>query len=345
MKVYIFTEGGSKSGLGHIARCFALYQAFKRQGDKPLLILQTLTKGESPHVFAQMLVEIDPVFCDWRKSPHGCIEKIEADDIVVIDSYLAENTVYESMASQAGLLVSLDDLSRITYPPGIILNGALKADELPYLQTENRKYMLGLSYALIGDSFQILGRKEIRPQVRQLMLTVGGSDPHNITTRLIRYFQNVFPQLELHIIIGPNFSHQTEIARLKGGQTVIYDNPAPKAMVRIMEEADIAITAGGQTLLELAAVGTPALVMALADNQIGNIQGMERAGTSRFVGWYNEPDFLEQIKNGILSLKEQSVRHAMSERGRALVDGQGACRAAREISDYFLRRQAYEWRT
>ncbi len=339
MKVYIFTEGGLKSGLGHIARCSALYQAFRRQSTEPLMILQTLTNGESAQVFEEVMGGIKPLFCDWQNKSCEIINSIGPDDIVVIDSYFAEKTIYERMADQARLLVSLDDSLRMVYPPGIILNSALKAGELPYPQTESRKYLLGIQYALLRDGFQTLSPRQIKPQIEQLMLTVGGSDPHHITTKLMMYLQEFFPELELQVIVGANFSHQPDIERLKGDKTVIHDNPAQKNIVKIMSAADIAIAAGGQTLLELAAVGTPALVMALADNQMENILGMEGAGTSRFIGWYDEPEFLEQIRAGILGLKEEAIRRVMSDQGRKLVDGQGACRVAREISDYFLRRQ------
>lgn len=343
MKVYILTEGGAGIGLGHVMRCCALYQGFAAHGADPVLVIQKEEdfSGTEAESLAEILSGIQHRMMHWREAEAGILERIARDSIVVVDSYLADASVYRTISRRAGLLVSLDDTLRLPYPDGIVLNSAIKANDLSYPRAENLHYLLGIKYALLRSAFRFPLPRKVSPQIRSVLLTVGGGDPHDMTPGIMSGLQEMFPALELNVVVGGAFSagQRAAIKRVKGKNTVLCDRPDGAEMAGLMLEADAAVTGGGQTLLELAAAGTPALVMALADNQLDNITGMQEVGTAEFVGWYNDPALMENIKRGLLRLGERQVRQTMSEQGRKCVDGQGGSRAVREILDDYARRQ------
>ncbi|MCK4793152.1 MAG: methyltransferase domain-containing protein, partial [Desulfobacteraceae bacterium] len=93
-----------------------------------------------------------------------------------------------------------------------------------------------------------------------------------------------------------------------------------------MLESDIAIAAGGQTLYELARIGIPAIVAAIVDNQLGNIEGFQRLGFIDYAGYWDECDLLNRILGGFESLKDRKDRFQMRTKGRRIIDGKGSLR-------------------
>jgi spore coat polysaccharide biosynthesis predicted glycosyltransferase SpsG len=98
--------------------------------------------------------------------------------------------------------------------------------------------------------------------------------------------------------------------------------------------ADVAISGGGQTLYELAATGTPAVAIRLADNQTLNLRNLQAAGMLLWAGDAGDADLETMVTSALMVLAENRGRRTeMSRRGRALVDGRGAARVAAAVLD------------
>jgi spore coat polysaccharide biosynthesis predicted glycosyltransferase SpsG len=103
-------------------------------------------------------------------------------------------------------------------------------------------------------------------------------------------------------------------------------------MHALMLKADLAVTGGGQTTYELAATGTPAVAICIAENQRVSLKGLAEAGTLEFVGDAVDDDLELKLKSALTGLGgDPKRRQTMSERGQRLVDGRGAERVAQEI--------------
>jgi len=94
-------------------------------------------------------------------------------------------------------------------------------------------------------------------------------------------------------------------------------------MPALMTWADLAISAGGSTCWELAFMGVPFLVLAIAENQRPIAESLCARGVALPWSWDDGP---EQIA---LLLSDLKLRAEMAQRGRALIDGQGAMQVAR----------------
>src|SRR5207244_11064830 len=87
-------------------------------------------------------------------------------------------------------------------------------------------------------------------------------------------------------VIGVFFSGATrdKIRHLVKEDADAHQYENPPQMRDLMLACDVAITGGGQTTYELAATGTPALAIRLADNQTGNLRGLSAHGAIRWAG-------------------------------------------------------------
>lgn len=109
---------------------------------------------------------------------------------------------------------------------------------------------------------------------------------------------------------------------------------SPANMRQLMVEADLAICGGGQTTYELAASGTPAVAIQIADNQSLTLEQLAIAGTLIHAGSVRDPDLAARVTAALTLLSSApETRKALGYRGRALVDGQGATRVARAVAE------------
>ena len=102
-------------------------------------------------------------------------------------------------------------------------------------------------------------------------------------------------------------------------------------MKELMLNSDIAISAGGQTLYELARIGVPTIGICMAKNQEKNLNGWQMAGFIDYIGWYNNNELQFVLKQSIANLISSEERTSRSKIGKALVDGKGASRIVNVI--------------
>ena len=96
-----------------------------------------------------------------------------------------------------------------------------------------------------------------------------------------------------------------------------------------MEQADLVLSAAGQTLYELACVGSPTVAFQVADNQKGQLEAMEKAKVLINAGPVQDPETFPRGQKCLIRLLNDSLeRQEMADAGQRLVDGQGAYRVA-----------------
>jgi spore coat polysaccharide biosynthesis predicted glycosyltransferase SpsG len=101
---------------------------------------------------------------------------------------------------------------------------------------------------------------------------------------------------------------------------------APPSLRAPLRAADVVIATGGQTSLEAAACGTPAVLLALDRAQAEQAERLARAGAALLA---DTPQSAARAAQDLLADREQ--RAHMSEAGQRTVDGRGAQRVARRV--------------
>ena len=326
MNVFILTEGNKNTGLGHITRCTSIYQAFEEAGIRPELIVNG---NETVHDFVK---DKNCKIFDWLNDREALFAALRGADIVFIDSYLADYVLYERISKTVKTCVYFDDNMRIDYPSGFVVNGAIFAEQMPYPEKEGVTYLLGAQYAPLRKEFWNVPAKQICDGIEVIMVAFGGTDIHNLTPKILELLQDAYPKLIKKVVVGKGFQNTTEIEALEDHSTELIYYPDAAEMKKVMLESDIAISASGQTLYELARIGTPTVGICIADNQQMSMENWEKAGFLEYVGWYDQKDLLDRLKKAISKLPVDNERRKRSRIGKKYVDGKGPSR----IVDSFL---------
>ncbi|MBN1353738.1 MAG: GNAT family N-acetyltransferase [Candidatus Omnitrophica bacterium] len=333
MKVHILTEGGKGIGLGHITRCISLYQAFKKRGISPTLVIngddsvRKLLKGKKYRVF------------NWLKEQKKLFQMIRKGDIAVIDSYLAGHRTYKKISDLAPISAYLDDYKRLVYPRGIVINGGFQAKDIRYPRKENIKYLLGPGFIPIRTEFRDMPPRKIRPVIKSILISFGGCDTKNLTAKLLEFLNAMYPNVRKNILISDAFKDTQVAEKPAEPMCVFIKNPDPMKLKTVMLNSDIAISAGGQTLNELARTGTPTIGVCVAENQKMHLSYWAETGFLSYAGRYDDKDLLKKVHRAIISLQDKRVRKGMSLCGRETVDGRGPERIIKFIlSEYFRNR-------
>ncbi|MEM2618812.1 MAG: hypothetical protein QW356_04940, partial [Candidatus Hadarchaeales archaeon] len=140
-----------------------------------------------------------------------------------------------------------------------------------------------------------------------------------------------FPQCELYVIVDPQSRSGKKLLSMDLGNVKVFGNLSTEEMKKLMLECDVAVSAGGQTTYELARVGIPSVLIAVAENQLLNCKGWEEAGFACYMGFAGERNMLQKTVNCLKKLEDEKIRSKMSKKGRKCVDGQGARRAVKEL--------------
>jgi len=336
MKVSIATEGGGHIGYGHITRCTSLYQAFEEMGIQCDFIVngddtvQSLLAGKNCKLF------------NWVSDQRLLIEMLNCTDILFIDSYLADYRLYEKASFMVEIAVYFDDNIRLKYPEGIVLNGAIFAEQMSYPERKDIVYLLGAKYTPLRKNFWNSSEKEINDKIKTIMITLGGADMHNLTPKLLNLLADICPGILKKVIVTKSFANIAEIKSIKNNYTELIYNPDAAEMKQVMLESDVAITSCGQTLYELARTGVPAIGIGIAKNQLQNIKGWRKCGFLEYAGWYNDRHIEQNIKHCLKYLEDKKIRMHKAGIGGEMIDGRGHTRIINAINKCINKKAIYD---
>ena len=326
------TEGGVTGGLGHVRRSVTLAHELRKQGIKVYFVVnhdRAVLDILLGHNF-----EAAEVGEDDERNLEETLAKIDQWGVngLMIDSYRIRDV--SPVRGHIAFTGVIDDLADRLLPVDLVINGAANAGELSYRTSSRTKLLLGPEYALLREEFSREPDRQIRAQVGQMLIMMGGADPCALTPRLMTWTREAMGEAAMDVVVGPFFTEDAvrQIEQRAGSDHSIILHQDPKNLRDLMLRCDVAIAGGGQTTYELAATGTPAAAIKLADNQSGNLRGLSAKNTLEWVGDVQDDDLEGRVIRTLRNLAEHADKRAkMSQAGRALVDGRGAARVAQAV--------------
>lgn len=330
IRTFILTEGSTNTGFGHITRCISLYQAFKENGIVP----EFFVNGDES--IKDLLRDLNHKIFNWLREQEILFNLLKIADIVVIDSYLADYEFYKKISESVKVPVYIDDNKRLEYPEGIVINGVVNAKEFQYLEKKGVTYLLGSQYIPLRKEFWDVPEKEIRENIENILITFGGDDMKNMTPKALKILVDNFPEVVKNVIIGKGFKNIEEIKSVVDRRTNLIYYPDAEGMKKTMLNSDIAISAGGQTLYELAKIGVPTIAIAVSDNQINNVVGWQRTSFIDYAGWWEDEGIVDNITKSLNKLKNRTERKKRAEIGMEIINGQGAIRIVKYCMEKYF---------
>ncbi|RDU51666.1 hypothetical protein CQA49_09290 [Helicobacter sp. MIT 00-7814] len=268
-RFYFLYDSGENAGLGHEMRCRKIAR-----------LLDSIVPSAQMYFLPNMHENLQNL------PPHADFQGAN----LIVDSYFFTRAHFSTLLDFAPkALLCLDDTNRAVYPKcAFVLNGALNAHKLyENLNKEQREhYFCGIEYAptlgLFTPNF------ECKKEIENILLCFGGADLQDFSAQSVELLNAHFASLTpttsptfattraptLHLVLGNFYPHAIpQVRNLK-----IYRNLTARDFSALMQSCDIAISAGGGTLIELAQCALPCIMVESAPNQHFQIEQFKALG-------------------------------------------------------------------
>ena len=310
-KYLFYIKAGSSSGLGHLRRCTAIASRLKKRwkdicflvdGDSASLDLLR-EKGFNAFIYSRSAL------------------KLLKPQMTVIDQKGDTSQQIKVLRSRGSKICLIDNTTKARLISDVVIFPVSHFNtHLSWKCFKGKKY-IGAKYFPLNDEF--LRAKPIKHKTFTILITMGGADPNRLSSKIAIALNSIKKKFKIMTVLGAVSKHQN-IPR-DNRFTVIRNS---RNIARLMARSDIAITAFGTTLYELAYMGIPAIIVSNYRHETEDIKKFAQLGTSissgfhKDISWGSFADTFERL----IDDKERLMR--FSSRGRKLVDGKGAQRIA-----------------
>ena len=179
---------------------------------------------------------------------------------MVINDRLNNEADYVRALKAAGCrVVNFEDLGPGAAEADLVVNALYDQNPTP------PTHLVGPDYFCLRDEFVYKPDRDARESVERILVTFGGVDQNNLTLRTIDTLVPLCAPrgIAIDVVVGPGFQHHPEIeaaVRRHGYERLHVAAPTVRISDYMMA-ADLAVTSGGRTVLELATLRVPTLVI------------------------------------------------------------------------------------
>jgi spore coat polysaccharide biosynthesis predicted glycosyltransferase SpsG len=163
---------------------------------------------------------------------------------------------------------------------------------------QGRRVLCGTEYLALNPA---IGRfKRLRKTADRLLISLGGSDTHGVTLKVVELVKK--RRQSATVVIGPAFAHREELEKTIPNAYLL--KSSVPSLIQEFSLHDIAITGGGVTPFEANASGLPCIIIASEWFEVPIAQHLQRVGSSVFACHWNELD--ESLLDRELDIEKMS---------------------------------------
>ncbi len=353
-RIAIRTDANSEIGTGHFMRCLTLADELKKKNAFVCFVTRGL-----PAYLSQMLhdrnIEYFPLpevasfdaiedlaHSKWLKvsQQQDAIQALEllanhSFDWLVVDHYALDHRWESMLRSISKKILVIDDLADRRHDCDALL-------DQNYYHDMNNRYdnrvspdcmlLLGPEYALLRQEF-LLARKSLMARsgvIKRVMVFFGGVDATNMTRLVLHVLKSMNLSINVDVVLGmqhPDLDGIKKLCALNNFNCHVQTTE----MAKLMNEADLAITAGGSVNWEKCCLGLPSIVIATAQNQVKLSEELGALNVCHYLGQIqniSESDIHNSIDDFLL--KQEKINR-FSVNGMQLVDGFGAIKVVKAM--------------
>ncbi len=337
MKVVIRTDASSVIGSGHVMRCLALAEALRHAGHAVFFLCRRLP-GDMQDVIKSSGFSVDMLGASDvsgdRVESAAWLSGCGGADWLVVDHYGLDAAWETPMRVHCRRILVVDDLANRRHDCDILLDQNLR-DDNPYqmLVPQPARQLMGPRFALLRREF-LVARENLPPRdgvVRRIVVFFGGGDFNGETIKALDAIVSLeWEGVTVDVIVGGSNPNKALISAKCVEANLNYHCQVSN-MAQFLARADLALGAAGVSSWERLALGVPALVVAVADNQLENMRQLEKYGVARALGSTEEvtPQHIAAALNATLATP--AALRSMSQKALMLVDAQGAARVVEEM--------------
>lgn len=317
MLAVIRADASTYIGSGHVMRCLTLAHRLKKEKNAKVVFVMRVLPGNLIGVVEKQGFEVlkllpanqkyslsgyglwltVPMEVDAQQTievlqhylqEHGC----EVVDRLIVDSYALDEQWELMLRPYCREIMVIDDLANRKHDCDILLdqNFYLNKDvRYAGLVPEHCKMLLGPEHALLREEFYE-AKKHLRKRdgnIKNILVFYGGSDLTNETEKAIKALVQLHDEgysFTADIITGVSNSRREKIKYLCSKYQFLHYYCQVSNMAEFMNKADLMLGAGGSTTWERLYMELPALVTAVAENQVQGCRDCCKAGMINYLG-------------------------------------------------------------
>jgi UDP-2,4-diacetamido-2,4,6-trideoxy-beta-L-altropyranose hydrolase len=354
MRVAVRADASRAIGAGHVMRCLSLAEGLRNAGARVTFVCRaheghlgdTIANKGFPHVMLPISgTALGPgvrLGADISVDAADTCAALEWDggrvDWLIVDHYGTNAAWDTGVRAIASRLLVIDDLMETSRNCDVLVNQNVPGAAAAYvaLIPSGCRVLAGPRYALLRSEFVEARRRlpERRPSapVRQILISLGGMDSDNVTTRVLDALRAaaIPPDVALTVVLGPTAPWVDTVRRFAATLPWSVDvRVGVTSMAQMALEADLAVGAAGSSSWERCVVGLPSVMIVVADNQAAPARTLDEAGAAVVLKAAEIETHLARAVTAVM--EDPSVRVRLSGASAALVDGQGVARVVREM--------------
>lgn len=317
MLAVIRADASTSIGSGHVMRCLTLAHRLKKEKNAKVVFVMRVLPGNLIGVVEKQGFEVlkllpanqkyslsgyglwltVPMDVDAQQTieilqhylqDHGC----DVVDRLIVDSYALDEQWELMLRPYCMEIMVIDDLADRRHDCDFLLdqNFYLNKDvRYAGLVPEHCKMLLGSEHALLREEFYE-AKKHLRKRdgnIKNILVFYGGSDLTNETEKAIKALVQLHDEgynFAADIITGVSNSRREKIEKICSKYHFLHYYCQVSNMAEFMNKADLMLGAGGSTIWERLYMELPALVTAVAENQIQGCEDCSQAGIIEYLG-------------------------------------------------------------
>jgi spore coat polysaccharide biosynthesis predicted glycosyltransferase SpsG len=256
-------------------------------------------------------------------------------DVVVVDMLDTDDGVLSATRRRSEVVFTLDDRGPGRMDADAIVNVLVREPDRAALPNRVRLFE-GPAFATLDPAYMApLPTRAMRERAGRTLVTLGGADAEGLMLRACHALRGASGLDHVQFVCGPASPHREALEQAVVGSAwsseVLSHTPTLRPLLL---DCDVAIVAGGLTMHEACATGTPAIAYCQAVDHQAELAGwLAGCGAIRTLG-YGGGCSARDLCDAVATLAgDAPARQRMSDAGRALVDGRGTERVARAIND------------
>ncbi|MFW9896749.1 MAG: PseG/SpsG family protein [Candidatus Thorarchaeota archaeon] len=292
VNILIRVDGNNIIGLGHIYRTLAL--------SKRLLNHKIIFASKEENQLGINMLQKNN--CNLKSFSNSLqfwkIVKNVKPSIVINDILDTQKEYIEELKRLQIFVVNFEDLGEGAKLADIVINALYDK------KNSFKNYFWGKDYYILREEFFSIGKKEIKKNVNNILITYGGVDPNNYSKKILEIVEQLnLNNIKVNVILGLGYKDPRKLREdTKDFSLKVTIKQNIKDISKYMYEADIAFTSAGRTVYELASIGIPTIVLAQNKRELLHTFAHEDNGIINLGLGYKCSD--QKIRDNLLNLIE-----------------------------------------
>jgi spore coat polysaccharide biosynthesis predicted glycosyltransferase SpsG len=327
-------DAGPAEGLGHLQRCLVLATHLRNEGWDVAFICARAGADISPRLAGMTvydLAELGPAASplDERADAEATLRMAgrATDDAWAIVDHYELGELWERMLSAAGYKVAvIDDFRNRRHYADLLIGDAPEPFE-PSLNSAQ-----GEAPALSGPAYSLISvdpstAVSAQGDLRRILITYGSTDPTGETTKALGALDflieaGALPNgIHADVVVGYHNADRTSLIERSESAAWLKLHFAPLSLAPFLADADLVLTAGGNTMAEALVLHQPLDHQPLVFERLVQDALIVAAGEADSV---DQEKLAQAVRNAAASLPQLRQRLA----GRNPFDGRAAQRIA-----------------